>query len=382
MHKVNVFRFFTSFRMTNCVKNCRKEFYLQSRSAVNQIIVEDGHGGHGFYDGHCTRKHAGVVTALCLHNRIVSFDVYRLLFHQESSYRLERYTEVDVLSVADTSLDTARVIGACVYASVVMVEHIVLLATTQGHVVEALAIGKAFYGVDAEHGMTQGCMELSESRLSQAYGASLDDTADDATDGIAFGLYLLDEGSHFFGLYGVGATHIVGLNQIEVVFLVVLFQLYVAYLLGVCGDADAQLFQGQLGQGTAHHARDGFASRRASATPMVAEAELLRIGIVGMRRAIEVTDVLVVVGMLVLVPHHKADGASGRFPFEDTREEFHLVRFLAAGGELRLSRTTTVQFLLHEVHVDGDAGRKAVYHATYTGSVRFAERGQSEYVAK
>ena len=147
-------------------------------------------------------------------------------------------------------------------------------------------------------------------------------------------------------------------------------------------DADAKLVQGQFGQRTAHHARDGLTGRRASASPMVADAELLRIGIVGVRRAIEVAEVLVVVGVLVLVPYDEADGASGRLSFEDTREEFHLVCLLATGGELRLTRSTAVQFLLYEVHVDGDAGRKAVNHATHTGTVRFAECGQAKDISK
>jgi hypothetical protein len=59
-----------------------------------------------------------------------------------------------------------------------------------------------------------------------------------------------------------------------------------------------------------------------------------------------------------------------------------LVWFLTAGGECRLSRATAVQFLLHEVHIDGDAGREAVNHATYTGTMRFAERGQAEDISK
>ena len=101
-----------------------------------------------------------------------------------------------------------------------------------------------------------------------------------------------------------------------------------------------------------------------------------------MRRTEEVADILVVVGMLVLVPYDETDGATRRFSFEDARKEFYLVRFLTTGGEQGLSRATSVQLLLDEVHVDGDAGRKAVNHATHTGTVRFAERGQAEDISK
>ena len=108
---------------------------------------------------------------------------------------------------------------------------------------------------------------------------------------------------------------------------------------------------------------------------MVTDTELLRIGKVGMRRAEEVADILVIVGMLVLVPYHKTDGASGGFSLEYARKKFHLVRLLAAGSELRLPRTTTAQFLLDEVHVDGDASWEAVNYTTHTGTMRFAECG-------
>ena len=108
---------------------------------------------------------------------------------------------------------------------------------------------------------------------------------------------------------------------------------------------------------------------------MVTDTERLRLGKVGMRRAEEVADILVVIGMLVLVPYHKTDGASGGLTLEDTRKALHLVRFLSAGSECRLSRTAAVQLLLDEVHVDGDAGREAVNYTTHTGTVRFTERG-------
>ena len=160
-----------------------------------------------------------------------------------------------------STMGTARVVGTCVDVSFVIVEHIVLLAASQGHVVEAFTIGKSFHGIDAEHCMTKGCMMLSESWLTQSHGTSLDNTGHNTADGIAFGLHLLDESGHFFCFHRVGATYIVCFNQVEVIFMVCLFQLDIAHLRGIGSDADTELLQSQFGQSTAHNTRNGLASR-------------------------------------------------------------------------------------------------------------------------
>ena len=170
------------------------------------------------------------MAAFRFHHRIISIDIDRLLFHQEGSYGLEGYTEVDVLSVADTALDTSRVVGTCIDATLVVIEHIVLLASAQSHVVEPFAISKSLHGIDAEHRMAKCCMKFTEGRLSQSHRASLDDTRDDTANGIALSLHLLDESGHFFGFRWVRATHIIGLDQVEIVFLIVFFQFDLAYL--------------------------------------------------------------------------------------------------------------------------------------------------------
>ena len=88
-----------------------------------------------------------------------------------------------------------------------------------------------------------------------------------------------------------------------------------------------------------------------------------------MRRAIYIFQIVVIVGMLVFVPYDKADRATGRFSFKDTRQEFHLVRFFTRGSDNRLSGTTTVEFLLYELFIDPDTSRKTVYNSTDTFSM-------------
>ena len=51
-------------------------------------------------------------------------DVYK-----RQGYRFEYNTEVDILSVAESSLNTSGVVGMCFNPSVVIVENIVLFGT-------------------------------------------------------------------------------------------------------------------------------------------------------------------------------------------------------------------------------------------------------------
>lgn len=86
--------------------------------------------------------------------------------------------------------------------------------------------------------------------------------------------------------------------------------------------------------------------------------------------------------MVVGVAHEKADGCPSGLAFEDTAEQFHTVGLLARGGQVALSRTAPVEFVLDEVHIDFDAGGHAVNHASHPWSMAFAEGGQPEDVAK
>ena len=96
---------------------------------VQQVIVEYRHGSHGFYNGHRTRQYTRVVTAFGFQYRIVPVDVDGRLFHQNGSYRFEGHLEIDVLTVADSSLNTTGAVGTGLDVSVVVVENVILLAS-------------------------------------------------------------------------------------------------------------------------------------------------------------------------------------------------------------------------------------------------------------
>ena len=111
---------------------------------------------------------------------------------------------------------------------------------------------------------------------------------------------------------------------------------------------------------------------------MVAQAILLLIGEIGMRGTIHIAQVIVIGRMLTGVAHKKADGSTRGAALEDTREELHLIRFVATGGHCTLSRTTATHLATHKVHIYSDACWHAVNHTAYTRPVRLAKRGKAK----
>ena len=125
--------------------------------------------------------------------------------------------DLNILSVADTSLNTSRAVGAEGYFVFVTIEYIVLLAAFHLHVTETLPVFKAFDSVDTEHGITQGGMKLAENRLSQSDRASLYDTADNTTDGVAFSFCLVNVVSHLLGKFLIRTAYRIVFDGTQIV---------------------------------------------------------------------------------------------------------------------------------------------------------------------
>ena len=158
-------------------------------------------------------------------------DVEHRLLAQLGGYGLEGCTEVDGLSVADAALDAARAVGEGDDGAVGgSGEGVVLLGASLADAIEAASVVESLAGIDAEHGVAQGCMEFAEHGLAQAYGTALDDAGDDASDGVAIGLDGEDELLHLLCLGHVGTAHDVGLGEREVVAGVVVVEGYVSHL--------------------------------------------------------------------------------------------------------------------------------------------------------
>ena len=365
-------------------------FFVSAGQAVSDAhragqehVVEHGEGCHGLDDGDGAGQHAGVVAAAGMHRGGTAGGVDGGLVAQEGGDGLEGYAEVDVLAVADAALYAAAVVGAGVDAAVgAGIEFVVELAATLFGAGKACSILEAFGGVDGEHGGAEVGVELGKDGGAQAGRAAAYEAGDDAAHGVAAAFHVGYEAGHGFGCLGVGAAHGVGFGEREVVAPIVGREGDGAHLRGVGRYADAQRAQGELGQGASHAARHRFAGRRAAAAAVVAQAVAGLVGIVGMRGAEYVAQVVVVGRVLVLIAHDETDGAAGGAAFEYAREYFHAVGLAARGGQGALSRPAAGQFGTDEIHVDGNAGGKAVDDAAKGGAVALAKGGEAQDVAK
>jgi len=75
--------------------------------------VHDDKSGHGLNNRNGTGNNAGVVAALCLESALSLVVGGGCLRLANGGSRLEANSEVDVSTVGDTALDTARVVGLC-----------------------------------------------------------------------------------------------------------------------------------------------------------------------------------------------------------------------------------------------------------------------------
>ena len=88
---------------------------------------------------------------------------------------------------------------------------------------------------------------------------------------------------------------------------------------------------------------------------MIANSVFNCIRIVGMRWAINIFEVVIVVRVLVLVPNDKPDGTSGRFSLKYSRKKLYFIGLFTGGGNGRLSGTAAIS-LSKVVRVDSMGG--------------------------
>jgi hypothetical protein len=89
-------------------------------------------------------------------------------------------------------------------------------------------------------------------------------------------------------------------------------------------------------------------------------------------------DVAVVLGALVLVEDHQADGGTSGLALEDPGEDLHLVGLATLGGVARLTRTTTIEIGLNVRLAQLETWRTAVNDAANGGTMALAEGGDRE----
>ena len=147
--------------------------------------------------------------------------IYGRLVFQQCCYGLERYSEVDVLAVAYASLYASAVVRSCGYAPVVIEEEVVHFASASGAHAKSCSKLNAFHGVYAQHGTSEGCMQLVKLGLSESCRAAFYHARNCSAYGVALSLNLRNKLYHLFGFSLVGASYNVFLGRLKVVFPVV-----------------------------------------------------------------------------------------------------------------------------------------------------------------
>lgn len=84
---------------------------LEMGCFVDEIGIEDGHGGHGLNDGYGAGQDTRVMTTAGMDGDGLAVDVNGLLRTQKGGNRFESYAEGDGLTVGNASLNAAAVIG-------------------------------------------------------------------------------------------------------------------------------------------------------------------------------------------------------------------------------------------------------------------------------
>ena len=158
---------------------------LTNYGFLKQVVVEYHHCCHRFHDGHRSGQHARVMSTASFHRGGIAFKVDGRLLLKDGRHGFESHSEIDVLAVAHATLDTTAVVRRSHHLARFVRKRVVEFAATAQCAGEAFAIFEAFHRIDAEHGTSQGGMQLVELRLAHPGGATGHHARDDAADGVA-----------------------------------------------------------------------------------------------------------------------------------------------------------------------------------------------------
>ncbi|KPW14023.1 Alpha/beta hydrolase family protein [Pseudomonas syringae pv. atrofaciens] len=280
----------------------------------------------------------------------------------------------DRLAGGNTAENAARVIG-----QETLWRHLVaVLGATLGNTVETGTDFHALDRVDAHQRMGEFSVQTIEDRLAETRHHAFCDHGDFRTDRVLITSQLVHVGFQFRHLVRVGAEKRIVLYRIPGLER----DLDRAQLAHVAANDDALACQILLGNRACSHTHGGFPCRTASATAVVADAELVVIGVIGVGRAEQVLDRRIVFGFLIGVADQQADGGAGGLALEDTRENLDLIGLLTLRGVAAGARLTPVQVALQVLQVQLQPRRAAVDDSDQRRAVAFAGGGDSEQLAE
>ncbi len=234
-------------------------------------------------------------------------------------------------------------------------------------------------GREGDHGLGEVGVELVEDRLAQPRRDVAGDEGDHATQRVAVASSPLDRSRHGLGRPGVRAAGGVGFDHVE--------RDRVGIEVGVDGvdrtHPGQNLDPGDRGQqlpgdGTGGDPPDGLTGRGPAASPMVADAVLGVVGVVGVARSVDVLEMVVGARVLVLVSHHQRQRGAGGPPLEDSREDLDPVGLVPLGDQPTLPGAPAVEVELDLVGGDGKPCGATVEDHADGRAVRLPERRDAE----
>ena len=230
----------------------------------------------------------------------------------------------DRLATGDTAENAARMVGQESLGS----QLIAVLRAALGYAREACTDLDTLDGVDAHQRMGQLGIQPIEDGLAEARHHAVGDHGDLRAHRILVTAQLVHVSLKLRHLVRIGAEKGVLLDAVPGLE----GDLDRAELAHVATHLNAEARQVLLGNRSSRHAHGGFTRRAAATTTVIADTIFVMVGVVGMRRAEQVLDRRVVLGLLVGVADQQANRAASRPAFENAREDLDLVGFLALGG--------------------------------------------------
>lgn len=183
--------------------------------AVAEPVIDEDEGGHGFDDGDGAWEDAGVVATAALEAFGLAIGADGILFAHDGGGGFKGGAEEERFTIGDAALDTAGAVRAGTDVALTIFEGVVVLAAAEACTGEAATDFEAFGGRDGEHGFGEVGLEAVEDRFAESGGHGMYDSADNATDAIAFGADLFDPVNHAPGGFRMGASDGGGFNLLE-----------------------------------------------------------------------------------------------------------------------------------------------------------------------
>ena len=135
------------------------------------------------------------------------------------------------------------------------------------------------------------------------------------------------------------------------------------------------LLQRQLSDCTCYATCKGNARRSTPATTIISDTILSFIGEIGMRRAVQRTQSIIILTALVLIKYDKSNGGASRLPLKQATKKLYPVGFRTRGCHTTLSRSPEVELVLHEININNDTRRHAINHAPYSHTMALSKGG-------